>query len=105
MTTNMQPRTRTVSVRDVVRDTHHELPASARMLRVPYDLFDPAGPVKLRDGLITYLEGGQSKTGSTAESTLADAHPGERVLLRFQDGTSESDEWWLCQVESLPPFV
>jgi hypothetical protein len=75
------------------------------MLRVPYDLFKPDGPVTLRDGLITYLEGGESKTGSTAESSLADAHPGERVLLRLQDGVSQSDEWWLCQIERPEPFV
>jgi hypothetical protein len=94
-----------ISVRDVVRDNHHELPSGVRMLRVPYDLFNPVGPVKLQDGLITYLEGGVSKTGRTAESTLADAHPGERVLLHFQDAASQSDDWWLCQVENLPPFV
>jgi len=103
MATNVQPSM--IHVRDVARHIHHELPPDARMLRVPYDLFNPVGPVKLRDGLITYVEGGQSKTGRTAESTLADAHPGERVLLRFQDGATESDEWWLCQIENLPPFV
>jgi hypothetical protein len=94
-----------ISVRDVARHIHHEMAPGERMLRVPYDLFNPVGPVTLRDGLITYLQAGESHTGSTAEATLADGHPGERVLLRFQDGTSESDEWWLCQIENPPPFV
>jgi hypothetical protein len=88
-----------VLVRDVVRQRLHELPPSERMLRVPYDLFNPVGPVRLEDGLILYMQGGQIHTGRFAESTLGDAHPAERVLLRLQDEAAEGHQWWLCEVQ------
>jgi hypothetical protein len=89
-------------VRDVVRGQLHRLSPHERTLRVPYDLFLPEGPVVLRDGKISYMQGGQPVTGSVAECELVDTHPGERVILRLQDATSDADEWWLCQVENGP---
>lgn len=88
-----------ILVRDIVRHRLHELSPVERMLRVPYDLFNPAGPVLLHDGLITYVQGGQPRTGRTAESKLADSHPGERVLVRFADEEARGDEWWLCEIQ------
>lgn len=87
-----------IRVRDVVRDTFHELPPGQRMLRVPYDLFNPVGSVRLSDGVITYLQGGQLHTGATAESDLGDSHPAERVLLRLDD-PAQDEQWWLCEVQ------
>jgi hypothetical protein len=88
-----------ILVRDVVRRRLHEILPSERMLRVPYDLFNPMGSVIVRDGMITYLQGVELRTGRTAEAALDDSHPGERVLLRLQDGVSDSDEWWLCEIQ------
>ena len=95
----IQPRSITIQVRDVVRNTLHELPPAECILRVPYDLFNPVGPVRLCDGLIIYMQGGQVHTGRFAESELGDSHPAERVLVRLPDSASQSDEWWLCEVQ------
>lgn len=89
-----------VLVRDVVRHARYQLSGIERMLRVPYDLLNPVGPVQLHDGLITYLQGGELRNGRVAEAELADARPGERVLLRLPP-TQNEEEWWLCEVEEV----
>jgi hypothetical protein len=91
-------RPQLILVCDVVRHTLHEVASGERMLRVPYDLFNPVGPVVLRGDSITYLQGIEMRTGRTSESQLSDAHAGERVLLRLDPVDPENDEWWLCEV-------
>ena len=87
----------TVKVRDVVRHHVYQLSGSEPMLRVPYDLFNPVGPVQLRGDLIQYLQAGEVRTGNTAPGTLRESHPGERVLVQPPSPKGES-EWWLCEV-------
>ena len=87
-----------IVVRDVVKNTLHELPPGERTLRVPPDL-NPIGPVRYSDGLITYVQGGRVHAGSLDESRLGDAHADEHVLLRLHDGKAQTDEWWLFEVQ------
>ena len=91
-----------VIVRDVVRKSRHVVPGTRAMLRVPYDLLRPQGPVLYRDEMITYSKGGETCLGRTAPAPLADARPGERVLLRLPPAQDER-EWWLCEVEEVAP--
>jgi hypothetical protein len=93
----------TITVRDVVRHRDHDLPGGEHMLRVPYDLFHPIGPVRFERGFITYLQDGELRNGQVAEAELSDAHPGERVLLRLPDerGIIDANEWWLCEIEAV----
>lgn len=80
-----------------MRSDVHDLSGSSEMLRVPYDLFNPAGPIELAGGIAKYEENGQSRTGRTARAQLADASPGERVLIKLAPGDA-GREWWLCEV-------
>ena len=91
-----------VTVRDVVRHRRYDLPTNERMLRVPYDLLSPIGPVRYEGDLITYLQDGELRNGAVAEGTLVDAQPGEFVLLRLPEDTrpAPAHEWWLCEVEA-----
>jgi hypothetical protein len=88
----------TVVVRDVVKNTLHELPPGEPTLRVPPDL-NPVGPVRFSDGLITYVHGGRVHAGSLTESALGEAHADEHVLLRLHDGKPQTDDWWLFEVQ------
>jgi hypothetical protein len=88
-----------ITVRDVVRRGRYRLSGTVRMLRVPYDLFSPEGPIAYDGGLITYIQSGELRTASAANHALGDAHPGERVLVRLPE--AEANEWWLCEVEQL----
>jgi hypothetical protein len=93
-----------VTVRDVVRRRRHDLSGGERMLRVPYDLLSPVGPVRCEGDLITYLQFGELRNGQVSEGELRDAHAGERVLLRLPEESGavpEADEWWLCEVEAV----
>jgi hypothetical protein len=94
-----------VTVRDVVRHRRYDLSGGERMLRVPYDLLSPVGPVRCEGGLITYLQFGELRNGQVSEGELRDASAGERVLLRLpaDDGGAapDADEWWLCEVEAI----
>jgi len=87
-----------VFVKDVVREGLLELPPDELVLRVPYDLFAPAGAVRRHGSLVDWTEGGVIKTGRVAPTRLGDTQPGERVLIHF---SPEPDEWWLCEVESI----
>jgi hypothetical protein len=95
----VRPRADWVTVRDVVRHGRYRLTGAERMLRVPYDLYSPIGPVQYEDGMITYLQGSSLQNGSAVEHQLGEAHQGERVLLRLPD--SAGNEWWLCEVEQV----
>ena len=88
----------TVFVRDVVREGLLELPLDELVLRVPYDLFAPSGAVRKHGSLIDWTEAGVSKSGRFAPTRLRDTHPGERVLIHL---STEPEEWWLCEVESV----
>jgi hypothetical protein len=89
-----------VLVRDLVRNAHHELPGDKPMLRVPYDLFRAEGPARYDGEMIRYLQAGEERLGRTAPAPLADARPGERVLLRLPP-TENGNEWWLCEIEEV----
>jgi hypothetical protein len=75
---------------------------------VPYDLFHPEGPARLRGALVQWIEGGVVRTGRVAAAQLGDTHPGERVLIRHAAGRHQlpledpsDDEWWLCEVQAI----
>jgi hypothetical protein len=89
-----------VVVRDLTRNARHELPGHKPMLRVPYDLVQPEGPAEYGEGMIKYLQGGEVRLGRTAPAPLADAHPGERILLRLPP-CKNYKQWWLCEVEEV----
>jgi hypothetical protein len=89
-----------VRVRDVVRQGVYELGPDEPILRGPYDLFSPVGPVRRRGVLIDWLEAGVIRSSRAASAALGDTHPGERVLLRLLPRENE-DDWWLCEVEAV----
>jgi hypothetical protein len=89
-----------ICVRDVVRAATHTLGANVLALRVPYDLFKPAGPVVRRGDRIAWQQDEQSHLTRYAATALADCVPGERVLLQLPPRSSD-DEWWLCEVQSV----
>jgi len=88
-----------ITLRDVVRGTVHRVLGREPMLRVPYDLYAPDGPVEFRGGTIHYTARGQVLEGAVALAALSDAKPGERVLVRVPPRSTET-EWWLCEVEA-----
>lgn len=87
----------TIRVRDIARSRIHDLGPREPMLRGPYDLFDPHGPVHRHGELVDWMQSGVVWIARVAPAPLGDAHPGERVLLRLEPLASE-DEWWLCEV-------
>ncbi len=89
-----------IRVRDVVRGALYDFGADRPMMRVPYDVFLPVGPVHRREALVDWVEANVIRSARVAEGLLGDAHPGERVLLRLPPGASD-DEWWLCDVEAV----
>ena len=91
------PHDTTITIRDVVRHGSYQLSGTEPMLRVPYDLFNPVGPVQVRGDLIHYLQSGEVRTGRTAPGVLGDARPGERVLVQLPQSKSQN-EWWLCEI-------
>jgi hypothetical protein len=90
-------RARTIKIMDIVRRTTLELGPGETMLRVPYDLFNPPGPVQVKDDLISYVQSGEVRTGRAVQAKLGDARPGERVLLRLEP-CETPHEWWLCEI-------
>jgi hypothetical protein len=88
-----------IRVHDVVRDGVYELGQAERVLRVPYEMFDPVGAVRRRGVLVDWLEGDVIRSARYAEADLGDCHPGERVLVRLPP--QAEDEWWLCEVETV----
>jgi hypothetical protein len=93
-----------LTVRDIVRGGVHRLDGREPMLRVPFDLYSPDGAVELVDGFAHYTEKSEPRIGSVAGESLADAKPGERVLLRIPPCSSDR-EWWLCEVEAVNGIV
>lgn len=95
----------TIRVRDVVCAQVFEAGPDERVLRVPYDLFRPDGPVRVRRELAEWLEGGVIKTGRVAATRLAETTPGERVLFRRTSNVPQDDSsdgaWWLCEIEDV----
>src|SRR5258708_25840240 len=90
---------RVIRVRDVSRDGVYELGPDEPILRGPYELFQPVGAVRRRGALVDWLQAGVIRSARTKASTLGDAHPGERVLVRLPPPSE--DEWWLCDVEAV----
>ncbi len=96
-----------IRLRDVTRARTFELGPEEPVFRVPYDLFKPDGPARLRGMLAEWLEGGLAKTGRVVATRLGETHPGERILLQSSATTSSpvprgegpDGEWWLCEVE------
>jgi hypothetical protein len=91
---------RVIRVRDVVRGGVYERGPEEPALRGPYELFNPEAGVRRRGSLVDYLQGNVIRSGRYAPTTLADCHPGERVLLRLPP-LEVQDEWWLCDVEAV----
>ncbi len=87
------------TLRDIVRGGVYQVFGREPMLRVPYDLYSPEGAVEFRGGIIHYREHGKALQGAVALSSLAEAKPGERVLVRVPPRSSDT-EWWLCEVEA-----
>jgi hypothetical protein len=90
-----------ILVRDVVRSERHRLGPQERALRVPYDLFKPRGPVVRTGDRIAWEQDEDSHVTRYAEAALGDCNPGERVLICLPTPSDESEEWWLCEVESV----
>jgi hypothetical protein len=88
-----------IRVRDVARNVTHEVAPDEAILRVPYDLFQPAGAVHRRGELVEWHQGSITRSGRGVPGLLGTVEAGERVLLRIDPGVS--DEWWLCEVESV----
>jgi hypothetical protein len=91
---------RVIRVRDVAREGVYDLGPDESILRGPYDLFHPIGPVRRRGALIDWLEAGVIRSARAAAATLGETQPGERILVRLQPRASD-DEWWLCEVEAV----
>jgi hypothetical protein len=89
-----------IRVRDVVRDGVYDFGPDEPVLRGPYELFNPVGPVRQRGALVDFLQGNVIQSARVAPTTLGECHPGERVLMRLVPLTAE-DEWWLCEIESV----
>ncbi|HTQ45310.1 MAG TPA: hypothetical protein VMI75_21275 [Polyangiaceae bacterium] len=89
-----------IRVRDVVREGVYDFGPDEPVLRGPYELFNPVGPVRQRGALVDFLQGNVIQSARVAPTTLGECHPGERVLMRLVPLTAE-DEWWLCEVESV----
>jgi hypothetical protein len=89
-----------IHVRDVVRRSTYTLGPEVEALRVPYDMFHPAGSVTRHDSDVEWIEGKDVRRARFTATPLGDCHPGERVLLSLAPRTSE-DEWWLCDVEAV----
>lgn len=87
-----------IRVRDVEHRAVYDLGPDEPILRGPYELFNPHGPVVQHGGEIDYVQGGTLRTGRAVPSKLGDAHPGERVLVRIAPQTLDQDEWRLCDV-------
>jgi hypothetical protein len=89
-----------IRVRDVARNATYERGPDEPVLRVPYEMFAPVGAVHKRGKLVDWLEGDVIRSGRAVPGSLSDAQPGERLLLRIEDGEEPvaEDEWWLCEI-------
>jgi hypothetical protein len=87
-----------IRVRDVARHGLYDLGPDVPILRGPYELFDPIGPVRRRGTLVDYLQGDVIRSARVAPAPLGDTHPGERVLVQLPATTPSADDWWLCEV-------
>jgi hypothetical protein len=89
-----------IRVRDVARDGVYELGPDEPILRGPYELFNPIGPVRRRGALVDWVQAGVIRSARTVPAVLGETHPGERVLVRLE-GRASPEDWWLCEVESV----
>lgn len=93
-----------IRVRDVARGGVYDLTPDEPILRGPYELFHPDGPVLRRGPLVEYEQSGEVRRARVSPSTAGDVHPGERVLSKVGPRVSaddSEDEWWLCDVVSV----
>lgn len=89
-----------IRVVDVVRGGARELSPEEPILRGSYDLFRPAGPVRMQaNGLAEWVAGESVHSCRVVSATLGSARVGERVLLQL-DATN-AGQWWLCEVEAV----
>ena len=89
-----------IHIRDVVHATVYDLGPELRALRVPYEMFSPAGAVQRRGEFVDWFEGDTARRGRFAETSLGSCTPGDRVLLRLPVQSAD-DDWWLCEVEAV----
>ena len=93
----MQP---VVRVRDVARGQVYDCNPDEPILRGPYDLFRPDGPVQImQDGLVKWWHAGAEQRARVVPGTLRDALAGQRVLMKLP-ATLEAEVWWVCEVEA-----
>ena len=94
-----------IRVRDVVRGGTYDFGPAEPMLRSTYELFQTTGPLTRRGALVDWQDGDDVRWARAIETTLGDAHPGERVLLRLEftsaDEARDEETWWLCDVEAV----
>jgi hypothetical protein len=88
-----------IRIRDVVREGVYDFGPERKVLRVPYEMFNPIGAVRQREGLVDWLEGNVIRSARFAETALGECRPGERVLVRLPP--ESQDEWWLCEIEAV----
>jgi hypothetical protein len=89
-----------IRIRDVVRNGTFERGPDEPVLLVPYELFQPKGPVRKHGDLVDWRTGETDHSGRAVPGVLKNTHPGERVLMRL-DANSPDEEWWLCEVVSV----
>jgi hypothetical protein len=98
------PMPQVIQVRDIARGRTHEFGPDVPVLRGPYELFKPDGPVRRNGAIVEWTAGGTPKVGRVVEASMALVHPGERVLVCLsppEGESSESSDWWLCEVEAV----
>jgi hypothetical protein len=89
-----------IRVRDIARHGVYELGPDEPILRGPYELFNPVGPVRQRGALVDWAQAGVIRSARVVPALLGESHPGERVLLRLPPRRAPED-WWLCEVEAV----
>lgn len=94
------PVSRVIRVLDVARKEIHDLGPDEPILRGPYELFHPEGPVHRRGSMIEWSQAKEPRSARVVPVTLGETHPGERVLVRLAPYDAE-DDWWLCEVQAV----
>lgn len=93
-----------IHVRDVARSHTHTFGPEVPVLRGPYDLFKPDGPVRRHGATVEWKDAGTPKVGRVVAAVMGEVHPGERVLVCLSPPTgadAEECDWWLCEVEAV----
>jgi hypothetical protein len=93
-----------IHVRDIARSRTLEFGPDVPVLRGPYELFKPDGPVRRHGETVEWKDAGTPKFGRVVQAAMKDVHPGERVLVCISPppgSDSQECDWWLCEVEAV----